>query len=431
MKIRFNGIAKEIANNLANAEHTIKIAVAWFTNEYLFDLICNKQKSNVKVELLIIDDIINNNSEGLNFQKLIDLGGDFYFGDFERLMHHKFCVIDNRILINGSYNWTYFAEYRNLENIHVIEESESIEAFSTEFNRIISNLRKVKAVEKNNETSFLSSDRTLANILADDNYYKSFKYESVGDYDRAVKLAKRAIEYNSSNKQYNRHHKNIEVKLKNSSSAQLLPTVANVNDIKYRSFNSALKEGVKCYKKKEYERAIEYFDIALKANEEYGELYFWKGLCYWKLQKTHEIIATCNKAINLNSKYFLAYNLLGIAHSENNNTDLAIENFSKTIMLKPRFYKAYFNRGLMYKKKHFSDKATADFKETIKILTEELSTNLLDEEAFSIRGDAFSLINDSTNSALDYQKAKEIFDSKDSDERDLNFEKRIKDGLVR
>jgi phosphatidylserine/phosphatidylglycerophosphate/cardiolipin synthase-like enzyme len=34
-------------------------------------------------------------------------------------MHHKFCLIDDRILINGSYNWSYPAR-RNEENILVL-----------------------------------------------------------------------------------------------------------------------------------------------------------------------------------------------------------------------------------------------------------------------------------------------------------------------
>ena len=32
-------------------------------------------------------------------------------------MHEKFCVIDNQIVISGSYNWTDNAELRNAEHI--------------------------------------------------------------------------------------------------------------------------------------------------------------------------------------------------------------------------------------------------------------------------------------------------------------------------
>ena len=56
-----------------------------------------------------------------DFQKFIDIGGHFYFSDTRNPMHNKFCVIDNKVLINGSYNWTYYAEDRNRENILILK----------------------------------------------------------------------------------------------------------------------------------------------------------------------------------------------------------------------------------------------------------------------------------------------------------------------
>ena len=41
-------------------------------------------------------------------------------------LHHKFCIIDNSIIINGSYNWTYNAQ-KNEENILVLSVNDSIE----------------------------------------------------------------------------------------------------------------------------------------------------------------------------------------------------------------------------------------------------------------------------------------------------------------
>ena len=41
----------------------------------------------------------------------------------EGLMHHKFALIDNQILLNGSFNWTERAVWENCENL-VITRSE-------------------------------------------------------------------------------------------------------------------------------------------------------------------------------------------------------------------------------------------------------------------------------------------------------------------
>ncbi|GAH47625.1 unnamed protein product, partial [marine sediment metagenome] len=48
-------------------------------------------------------------------------------------MHNKFAIIDNRLLLTGSYNWTFSANHRNDENLMVIDDSEIIEIFQNQF----------------------------------------------------------------------------------------------------------------------------------------------------------------------------------------------------------------------------------------------------------------------------------------------------------
>jgi hypothetical protein len=48
-------------------------------------------------------------------------------------MHHKFAIIDNRLLLTGSYNWTFSANNRNDENLMVIDDPEIIEIFQNQF----------------------------------------------------------------------------------------------------------------------------------------------------------------------------------------------------------------------------------------------------------------------------------------------------------
>ncbi|KAM4750184.1 mitochondrial cardiolipin hydrolase isoform 2-T2 [Anableps anableps] len=51
-------------------------------------------------------------------------------------MHHKFAVVDGRLLITGSLNWTLTAVQRNMENILITEEAELVQPFIKEFHRI-------------------------------------------------------------------------------------------------------------------------------------------------------------------------------------------------------------------------------------------------------------------------------------------------------
>jgi len=49
------------------------------------------------------------------------------------IMHNKFAIIDNRLLLTGSYNWTFSANSRNDENLIVIDDPEVISIFQNQF----------------------------------------------------------------------------------------------------------------------------------------------------------------------------------------------------------------------------------------------------------------------------------------------------------
>ncbi len=48
-------------------------------------------------------------------------------------MHHKFAVLDGRVALAGSYNWTLESEKQNFENLMVLRERHQVEDFVEEF----------------------------------------------------------------------------------------------------------------------------------------------------------------------------------------------------------------------------------------------------------------------------------------------------------
>ena len=142
-EVYFTDIRRVILEEISKAKNNIYVAVAWFTNHHLFEALCQKVSDGLDVEVIIVNDYINNWIEGLNFQKFIELGkvkgnSKLYFCNAgDKLLHHKFCLIDNGILINGSYNWTYYAEARNIENCIVFKGNVGLnQRFSSEFTRL-------------------------------------------------------------------------------------------------------------------------------------------------------------------------------------------------------------------------------------------------------------------------------------------------------
>jgi hypothetical protein len=140
-EVYFSGIREKLLQELNEAEKSIFVAVAWFTNDDLFGILCMKLKRGVKVELIIINDYINNWEFGLPFQTFVDLGGKLYLSEYPSIMHHKFCLIDDETIFNGSYNWTYYAEMRNYENIMLFKGKPNlVKEFKTEFKKLKSKL---------------------------------------------------------------------------------------------------------------------------------------------------------------------------------------------------------------------------------------------------------------------------------------------------
>jgi hypothetical protein len=135
----FDDIQLQILYELRRATTSIHIAVAWFTDQEIFEQLCQKAGSGVRVELIVVNDAINSRS-GIEYERLRELGGVFMMvGDKRKgsaIMHNKFCVIDGVTVITGSYNWSRQAQ-QNSENITVISDHpEFARQFIREFESI-------------------------------------------------------------------------------------------------------------------------------------------------------------------------------------------------------------------------------------------------------------------------------------------------------
>lgn len=145
IQAHFSQIGTLITKYIEESTAEICIAVAWFTHRNLFDAILKALDRNVKVSVIIIDDIINRGPNGLDFAAFIAQGGEIRFMNTRKLlMHNKFCLFDGEVLITGSYNWTYSAEMRNAENIIATDEENVCTAFHEQFVKLWGDLPSVE-----------------------------------------------------------------------------------------------------------------------------------------------------------------------------------------------------------------------------------------------------------------------------------------------
>ena len=57
-------------------------------------------------------------------------------GQHGGIMHDKLCIIDNQVVLTGSYNWSDNAENRNVENVAKIQNNAAASATTRESNRL-------------------------------------------------------------------------------------------------------------------------------------------------------------------------------------------------------------------------------------------------------------------------------------------------------
>lgn len=129
----FQDIQNQILTTLETARVSIWVVMAWFTNQTLVDKLIEKLQKGIDVRIAIYDDGVNK-KHGVDISSLPNKM--IKRGQRGGLMHDKFCVIDNQIVITGSYNWTTNAEFRNDENVTIEKDPEQATRFSEEYRRL-------------------------------------------------------------------------------------------------------------------------------------------------------------------------------------------------------------------------------------------------------------------------------------------------------
>lgn len=166
--VHFSDIRKKIIENIENANKEIIVAVAWFTDKKIINSLQDSIDRGVKVSIIFYDDKINDKEL---FKDLFYSNADIRVS--KKLMHNKFCVIDNLIVINGSYNWTQNASSNN-ENIQITISQNLAIDFKSEYEKIYHSTQSIRKHFADNEESF---NRYLKEIEIPYNYPVFYKIE--------------------------------------------------------------------------------------------------------------------------------------------------------------------------------------------------------------------------------------------------------------
>jgi len=113
------GGAGGIARQIDGAKKAIKVMAYGFTSINLAEALVRAKKRGVDVALIQDEKSSQNNREAL--QKLLDAAIEVRSDGKHAIQHNKVMVIDQDVVITGSYNFTNSAETRNAENIMIVK----------------------------------------------------------------------------------------------------------------------------------------------------------------------------------------------------------------------------------------------------------------------------------------------------------------------
>eukprot|EP00040_Diaphanoeca_grandis_P042575 m.265339 g.265339 ORF g.265339 m.265339 type:complete len:198 (-) comp61314_c0_seq1:90-683(-) len=119
---------------LGSAKNTLDICVYTITCNEISACIKDVMKAGVKVRIITDDENID--ARGSDIKDLARAGAHTLHDNSTTLMHHKFCVIDSKILMSGSFNWTRSAVLQNRENVVVSDDVDLVLAFQNEFSKM-------------------------------------------------------------------------------------------------------------------------------------------------------------------------------------------------------------------------------------------------------------------------------------------------------
>ena len=124
-----------VINMISTCKKTLDICVFTINSKNFYEAIKNLYERNIKIRIITDDEMAKNPTS--NIYSLAALGIPVKTDDNPRYyMHHKFAVIDNSVVITGSFNWTNQAINHNQENVLFIENKDLAKKYSDEFDRI-------------------------------------------------------------------------------------------------------------------------------------------------------------------------------------------------------------------------------------------------------------------------------------------------------
>ncbi|HSL30538.1 MAG TPA: phospholipase D-like domain-containing protein [Anaerolineales bacterium] len=130
-----DGVLEALVPVLEGAQESIYFMAYSFTSNQLGDIVRQKAAAGIEVAGVMDDEQIRSN-QGTEYDPFRQADLDVRSDGIDGLMHHKVFIVDESIVVTGSYNFSQSAEERNDENILIIYDPLIARQFMLEFQRV-------------------------------------------------------------------------------------------------------------------------------------------------------------------------------------------------------------------------------------------------------------------------------------------------------
>jgi phosphatidylserine/phosphatidylglycerophosphate/cardiolipin synthase-like enzyme len=130
-----DGVLERLVELISNAKTSVNFMAYSFTSDELAQAMIARAIAGVKVAG-VFEEAQTVSNIGSEYETLIAAGLPVRLDGNQRNMHHKVLIIDESIVVIGSYNFSSSAETKNDENVLVIQNPEIAARFMEEFVRV-------------------------------------------------------------------------------------------------------------------------------------------------------------------------------------------------------------------------------------------------------------------------------------------------------
>ncbi|MEW5867889.1 MAG: phospholipase D-like domain-containing protein [Chloroflexota bacterium] len=131
-----DGALQRLVELVEAAQDSVYFLAFSFTSDDLATAMIGRSQQGVTVSG-VFEQYQYETNTGTEYENFKSAGLDVRLDGNPRNMHHKVIVIDGKIVVTGSYNFSVSAENRNDENLLIIYNTDIADLYLTEFKRVL------------------------------------------------------------------------------------------------------------------------------------------------------------------------------------------------------------------------------------------------------------------------------------------------------